>query len=161
MHRTMAGSKRCNETPSETQVRNENRILIANLKEQIKDLENEVCNVSELKENMVQLEKENKHVRKMARYGNVRQLQENDVAMVVELTKRFIYPKCQYINGELQLSRVMGILSKKQNMAKDKYEDFNISFRDVVLKTINQMRNASVQSMRRIYMSKCFRACRI
>ena len=139
----------------ERQVREENWELIASLRAKIDDLEKEASDVNDLKENMILLEKENKHVRKMARSGNSQKLHENDVAMVVELTKRFIYPKCQYIDGELQLTKVMKILSRKQNMAKDKHEDFNMNFRDVVLKTINQMRNASVQSMRRMYNSKC------
>ena len=90
----------------------------------------------------------------MSRHGNHKQLHENDVALVVEFTKRFIYPKCQYINGELQLSKVMAILARKKNLPKEKHDEFNISFRDVVMKTVNQMRNASVQSMRRIYKGK-------
>jgi len=139
---------------AETPTDRDNRRIIAELRDKILDLENDVNDVSELKESMTQLQKENWHIRKLAKHGNHRQLHENDVSLVVEFTKRFIYPKCQYINGELQLSKVMAILARKKNLPKDKHEEFNISFRDVVMKTVNQMRNASVQSMRRIYKGK-------
>lgn len=103
---------------AETSSDRDNRRLIAELRDKIKDLENDVNDVSELKESMTQLQQENRHIRKLARHGNHKQLHENDVALVVEFTKRFIYPKCQYINGELQLSKVMAILARKKTFQK-------------------------------------------
>ena len=73
---------------------------IANLKDQIKTLQDKASDVNLLQQHVLELEKENKHVRKMARNGNIMKFQENDVALIVEMTKRLIYPKCQYINSE-------------------------------------------------------------
>ena len=117
-------------------------------------MENKASDVNNLQQHVLELEKENRQVRKMARNGNIMKFQENEVALIVEMTKRLIYPKCQYISSENKLTRVMGILSTKQKLTKEQRAEFNLNFRDVILRTINQMRNASVQSMRRMYKSK-------
>ena len=103
---------------------------------------------------MLEMQKENRQVVRLARKGKMMNVNDNDVAIIVSLTKQIIYPKCQYIHDDTQLNRVTKMLAKKQRMPKDSYNDFNICFRDIILKTINQMRNASVQSMRKIYGSK-------
>ena len=127
---------------------------IAKLKDTIRNLENKASDVNNLQQHVLELEKENRQVRKMARNGNIMKFQENEVALIVEMTKRLIYPKCQYISSENKLTRVMGILSTKQKMTKEQRAEFNMNFRDVILRTINQICNASVQSMRRMYKSK-------
>ena len=127
---------------------------IDKLKDKIRNLEDKASDVNYLQQHVLELEKENRQVRKMARNGNIMKFQENEVALIVEMTKRLIYPKCQYIRIENKLTRVMGILSTKQTLSKEQRVEFNMNFRDVILRTINQMRNSSVQSMRRMYKSK-------
>ena len=127
---------------------------IDKMKDKIRNLEDKASDVNYLQQHVLELEKENRQVRKMARNGNIMKFQENEVALIVEMTKRLIYLKCQYISSENKLTRVMRILSAKQKLSKEQHDEFDMNVRDVILQTINQMRNASVQSMRRMYKSK-------
>ena len=139
---------------SESQINVNNEDTIDTLKEEIKGLKEKASAFDSLQDKMIEMQKENRHVRRMARKGNMTMFTDNDVAVVATLTKTIVYPKCQYINSDEQLNKVTKMLARKQTMT-DSFEDFNIYFRDIILKTINQMRNASVQSMRKIYESKC------
>ena len=58
------------------------------------------------------IQQQNCSMVKLTKKYNVIDYNEGDVAMIVESTKRIIYPKCQYINSKVQLSTIMRILFK-------------------------------------------------
>ncbi len=77
------------------------------LKVQLMDLQKEVKDSEVLKLQLMDLHKENQTIQNLAKKTMKFDPPQVDKTMVKLVTKKVIFPKCQYITGNTQLDRVM------------------------------------------------------
>ena len=126
--------------------------LDASLQNKIHELEEGQEDTDKLKKQVMDYHKENVGLMNIAKTQvDDKAISESDTYMLANLVKRYIYPKCQYVNNDVTLNMIMKKLYKLGDFRNIHYKDMKLLFRDHVLKTINHLRNATVQKMKTAY----------
>ena len=126
--------------------------LVASLQNKIHELQEDQEDTDKLKKQVMDYHKENVDLMKIAKTQvDDKAISEIDTYMLANLVKRYSYPKCQYVNNDVTLNMIMKKLYKLGDFRNIHYNDMKLLFRDQVLKTINQLRNATVQKMKTAY----------
>ena len=90
----------------------------------------------------------------LAREGKIDAFDDSFRTTVIAVTKRVIYPLCQYISNSDQLDKCMNILANEMGLCEPKKSVFQFGYKHTVNSAIASRRNADVQAIRRELKSK-------
>ena len=85
----------------------------------------------------------------LAREGKMDAFDDSFRTTVIAVTKRVIYPVCQYVSNSDQLNKCMEILANEMQLTDSKKAVFHYGYKHTVNSAIASRRNADVQSVRK------------